>query len=232
MENIQGEYKLQICTEKSRMPRALIVDDNHLIRARFAQTLEEEGFETATVATGLEALNQFSSFLPDLVLLDLIMPGLDGFDVCREIRALPQGRHTPVLIVTGSDSIEFIHQAFEAGATDFTPKTIPPELLVYRVRCLLRNARLLHDLQLSEDRLVRAQQLARLGHWEWDPEAGMFHQSSEVSRILGLTVDAQTSFERLLSAISPAERDLMREKLTFSAPISSAALCDPMGASA
>jgi diguanylate cyclase (GGDEF)-like protein/PAS domain S-box-containing protein len=213
MNTIEGH--MYSCHGTESRPRVLIVDDNDVIRITLADTLEEGGFQTATAADGKDALVQFASFLPDLVLLDLIMPGLDGFDVCREIRALPQGKHTPVLMVTGSDKTELIHRAFEAGATDFTPKTTPPELLVYRARCLLRNARLLHDLQLSEDRLVRAQQLARLGHWEWYPEAGVFRQSSEVSGILGLPDDTPASFEGLLAAVSPAERDMVRENLTF-----------------
>jgi diguanylate cyclase (GGDEF)-like protein/PAS domain S-box-containing protein len=215
MNILEQRYVFQPSAEKPRKPRALIVDDSNFVRTRFAQTLEEEGIETTTVANGLEALDLFSTFLPDIVLLDLIMPGLDGFDVCREIRSLSQGKHTPVLIITGSDNIEFIHLAFEAGATDFAPKTIPLELLVYRVRCLLRNAQLLHRLQLSEERLVRAQSLASLGHWEWYPESGAFHQSSEVSRILGMPENISASFESLLTAISPAERDMVRETLTF-----------------
>ncbi|HJV66664.1 MAG TPA: EAL domain-containing protein [Geomonas sp.] len=211
----EHRYLFQPSTDEPQKPRALIVDDTHAVRTRFAQTLENEGIETATVANGLEALDQFSTFLPDIVLLDLLMPGLDGFDVCREIRALSQGKHTPVLIITGSDNIEFIHRAFEAGATDFAPKTIPLELLVYRVRCLLRNAQLLHRLQLSEERLLHAQRLASLGHWEWYPGTGAFHHSSEVSRILGMPEHAFASFETLLNAISPADRDMVRETLTF-----------------
>lgn len=150
MENPPGIMRFPADSESK--PRVLVVDDHRFIRIRLVRALEEAGFETATAANGQEALDQFQVFRPDMILLDLIMPGLDGFDVCRTIRALPQGGHTPVLVITGSNSIDFIHRAFEAGATDFTLKTIPDELLVHRARCLLRNTRLFHDLQLSEDR--------------------------------------------------------------------------------
>jgi diguanylate cyclase (GGDEF)-like protein/PAS domain S-box-containing protein len=133
-------------------PIILIVDDDEFMRQLFRETLEKGGFLTDTACDGVEALAKFIKLRPDLVLLDLIMPMRDGFETCQEIRSLPEGMHTPVLMVTGVDNNEMIHRAFESGATDFMAKTTNPELLVYRVRCMLRNGVVLKKLQQSEDR--------------------------------------------------------------------------------
>ena len=196
-------------------PLVLIVDDDQFVRVVFSDALGKGGFRTATACDGVEALARFRELAPDLVLLDLLMPKRDGFETCRDIRALPQGRHTPVLMVTGLDGGEPIHRAFDAGVTDFVAKSINPELLVYRARCLLRNGRLLKNLQQSEDRLARAQQIARLGDWEWHPISGSFWQSQEMSRILGTPPDAAASWDGLFQAVTPEERDLVRERLTW-----------------
>ncbi|GFO55732.1 hypothetical protein GMSM_27390 [Geomonas sp. Red276] len=204
--------------------RVLIVDDDSLMRARFSDTLREAGMETATAACAAEALTTFTQWQPDLVLLDLIMPGPDGFETCREIRALSRARHIPVLMVTGNNDSALISRAFEAGATDFVSKSIAPELLVYRVLCLLRGSRLLQKLQESEDRLARTQQIAHLGDWEWLPETGEFWQSPEMSRILGLAPEFPASFETLLQAVAPGERETVRENLQFA--LTSTSGCD------
>jgi diguanylate cyclase (GGDEF)-like protein/PAS domain S-box-containing protein len=203
----------------------LIVDDDPFMRAVFRDTLEMGGFRTATAADGNEALVKFGQLRPDLVLLDLIMPGRNGFETCQAIRGLEQGMHTPVLVVTGLDEGELIHRAFEAGATDFVAKSSNPELLVYRVRCMLRNDRLLQKLQQSENRLARAEQIARLGDWEWHPESGVFRQSQEMSRILGAPQGGEAGcIDDLFGAISPGDREMARERL--SAALSASAGCD------
>jgi PleD family two-component response regulator len=171
----------------------LIVDDDRFMQAKFRDILEKGGFRTALASDGDEALARFGELQPDLVLLDLMMPVRDGFETCREIRSLPQGKHTPVLMVTGLDNDDLIQRAFQSGATDFIAKSSNPELLVHRMRCLLRIGRLMKNLQQSEDRLFRVQQIARLGDWEWSPESGSFWQSPELSRILGLPGGAAAS---------------------------------------
>jgi diguanylate cyclase (GGDEF)-like protein/PAS domain S-box-containing protein len=208
----------------SMKPLVLIVDDDRFMRVKFVEALETAEILTATAADGLDALTKFTELQPDLVLLDLNMPRCDGFDACRAIRTLPEGRHTPVLVVTGQVGDGLVHRAFEAGATDFVSKSIEPELLLYRVRCLLRNNRLLKKLQESEDRLERTQQIARLGDWEWRPEDESFWQSPEMSRILGMPLHASTSFEGLLGAVSPADREMVRENLVWAQGSSSG--CD------
>ncbi|MCM2357037.1 MAG: EAL domain-containing protein [Geobacteraceae bacterium] len=134
-------------------PMILIVDDDRFMREAFQEVLREAGFITAMAADGASAVSSFTALQPDLVLLDLNLPVMDGFEACRQIRATVAGKYTPVLMVTGMDETDLIHRAFDAGATDFIAKPVNPELLVYRVRHLLRAGRNMKDLAESEDRL-------------------------------------------------------------------------------
>ncbi len=137
----------------ARKPVILVVDDDQLMRIMFRDTLTSAGFEVATAADGAAALHHFTSDRPDLVLLDLIMPERDGCETCQDIRTLPGGEYIPVLMMTGLDNADSIHRAFEAGATDFIAKPPNPELLVHRMRYMLRASRDVNRLAESQARL-------------------------------------------------------------------------------
>lgn len=137
----------------NRDPVILVVDDDQLMRVMLRDALTAAGFEVTLAADGDSALHHFTAVQHDLVLLDLIMPGKDGFDTCRDIRALPRGQYTPVLMMTGLDNPDSIHCAFEAGATDFIAKPLNAELLVHRVRYMLRSSQNVNRLAESQARL-------------------------------------------------------------------------------
>lgn len=120
--------------------RLLVVDDDDAVRHIAAQTLRQSGFEVVEAVTGDQALALFAAQHFDLVLLDVQMPGRDGFETCRQLRRLPGGDTVPVLILTGLNDRESIDRAFEAGATDFFTKHMPWALLGHRVRVGLRIA--------------------------------------------------------------------------------------------
>ena len=138
-----------IGSEKNKL--ILIVDDEHFMQTIFQDALEKAGFRTSLAGDGSSAINSFLHLQPDMILLDLIMPGKDGFETCQEIRNLQHGKYTPVLMVTALGDTGSIHRAFEAGATDFITKPINPDLLVYRVRYLLRA---ITEMKQAEERLV------------------------------------------------------------------------------
>ena len=161
----------------------LVVDDDRSLRLLACATLAQAGYRTIEAADGNEALAQFERHQPDLVLLDVVMPGLDGFDTCVQIRARRDGDRTPILMMTGRDDVAAIHRAFEAGATDFINKPIPWAMLAYRIRYMLRAARAMRALSRSEAQLSTAQRVARLGHWEWDLEGNQM-VLSDMSRSL------------------------------------------------
>jgi diguanylate cyclase (GGDEF)-like protein/PAS domain S-box-containing protein len=136
-----------------RKPLILVVDDDQLMLAILRDALTSAGFEVTHAADGVSALHFFTSAQPDLVLLDLVMPVKDGCETCREIRTLPRGQYIPILMMTGLDNADSIHRAFEAGATDFIPKPLNAELLVHRVRYMLRANQNMNRLAESKARL-------------------------------------------------------------------------------
>jgi len=136
-----------------KKPLILVVDDDQLMRVMIRDALTAAGFEVTLAADGVSARLNFDSEQPELVLLDLLMPGKDGCETCRDIRTLPGGRYIPVLMMTGLDSVDSIHRAFEAGATDFVAKPLNPELLVHRVRYMLRASQNVKTLAESQARL-------------------------------------------------------------------------------
>src|SRR5437660_9382973 len=105
-------------------PVVLLVDDDEMERFLHREDLEPAGFEIVEAEDGAAALEAFAIATPDIVLLDVMMPDMDGFSVCQAIRAMPAGRNTPILMVTGLDDIASIEKAYRVGATDFIAKPI------------------------------------------------------------------------------------------------------------
>ena len=131
-------------------PLILVIDDDAVIRQMVWKALCQSGFLAVVAADGTEGLALFEETNPDLVMLDVMMPGIDGFSVCRSIRALPDGDSVPVLIMTGLNDTPSINQAFEIGATDFITKPINVKTLPHHLRHLLRASETLRQLQTSE----------------------------------------------------------------------------------
>lgn len=130
--------------------RILIVDDELAARTALATLLRREGFEVSEVGEGAAALAQCASFLPDLILLDIVMPGMTGFDVCRRIKATPETRLTPVVLITGLSATEDRIQGINAGADDFLSKPIDFSELLARARSLLRLKEFTDELEHAE----------------------------------------------------------------------------------
>jgi len=166
--------------------RALIVDDEPFMRAILREMLEESGYGVLEAASGPEALQRVRQAAPDVVLLDIVMPGMDGFATCAELRRLPEGKHLPVLMVTGLEDAATINRAYAVGATDYLPKPVNGSLLRHHLRYVLRATRLFDELRRKEEGLAAAQRIARLGNWEWDPRARVLQSSPEALRVLGL----------------------------------------------
>jgi two-component system response regulator MprA len=117
------------------MATVLIADDDRKIIDMLRRTLAYEGYHVVTAADGLEALAQAQAQRPDVVILDWLMPGLDGIEVARRIR---QADPTPILMLTARDTIEDLVQGLDNGADDYLVKPFAPAELLARVRALLR----------------------------------------------------------------------------------------------
>ena len=196
-------------TNLNSNPRILIVDDESFMRVLFTNTLQQAGLSTTVAHDGMSAIACITESHYDLILLDLIMPDIDGFETCKLIRALPPYKHTPILMVTGLDDSGSIIRAFDAGASDFVTKPIIPELLIHRVQYLLRSHRNVRELAESESRLTNAQRTARIGNWEWFTASGMFWGSPETFRILDLERHQYITLRRFLTMIHPQDRNLV-----------------------
>lgn len=136
-------------------PVILVVDDSATMRMITCNALIKEGFNVLQAENGESALSLLKTTKPDAILLDVEMPGLNGFEVCQKIRKSTEWRYLPIMMVTGLEDYESINQAFEAGATDFTSKPINPTLLGYRVRYMVRTSSYFQELQIAEQK-VRA----------------------------------------------------------------------------
>ncbi len=192
-------------------PVVLVVDDDTVGRALVQEALTIEGFSVIEADDGEKAVSLFETHRPDVVLMDGLMPRMDGFQACRALRELPGGLDVPVLMLTGIEDVEAIARAFEAGATDFATKPIPWQVLAHRARYMLRAKRAIEALRRSEARLASAQLIARLGHWEHDRGTGEFHWSEQLSGIFGLPPGVVVAdLDAALGYVHSGDRELVR----------------------
>jgi diguanylate cyclase (GGDEF)-like protein len=127
----------------------LVVDDDPMIRVLVSESLRQLGMFVEEAEHGEMAVETIRHSQPDVILLDVLMPGMDGFDTCAAIRASEHGRHIPIMMMTGLEDIESIDHAFEVGATDFITKPLNFAILGHRVRYLLRTMRAFESVRQS-----------------------------------------------------------------------------------
>lgn len=132
-------YRYQAVDDKSVI---LIADDDMSMRKLFANALRSDGFRILEASNGQSVLALCERSMPDIILLDAIMPELDGFEACKKIRQLHDGSHVPVLMVTSLDDEQSIAQAFSVGATDYITKPVNFSVLRQRVNRLLQTSRI------------------------------------------------------------------------------------------
>ena len=203
-------------TEDEKMSAlVLVVDDEELIRIFVRATLEQAGFEVCEASNGAQAVEQFASQRPNLIVMDVMMPVLDGLTTCRKLRESVEGSRVPILIMTGLDDADSIARAYEYGATDFIAKPMNAAILEHRVRYMLRGSVTLNALLRSEARLGLAQRIAKIGNWEWHPSTGHFTASSELCRLMGIPQqDFGGTKEAFLQIVHEEDRDRVSQVLS------------------
>jgi diguanylate cyclase (GGDEF)-like protein len=194
------------CGETLECCSVLVIDDDPTIRLLTRTILEESGYTIHECQDGIAVLESFLLVRPDVILLDVLLPGKDGFAVCQEIRSLPQGQSVPIVMMTGLDDIDSINKAYRVGATDFITKPINWQILAYRVQYVFRSSKAFKDLRTSEARLNQAQQLARMGSWEWNPILDHVQLSESCKRVLGLSINSDVrDIASLTASVHPGD---------------------------
>jgi diguanylate cyclase (GGDEF)-like protein len=146
---MESELSMDI-TPVSNKDLVLIVDDDPTLRMIARATLEKAGFRVEEAEDGEQALKKFIQHHPAVIMMDVEMPKLNGFEACKRIREDAVGAHIPILITTGLEDFDSINRAYSAGATDFLAKPINWQLIPHRIRYVLRASRTYQELRTTE----------------------------------------------------------------------------------
>ena len=169
------------------MKTILVIDDDEMTRLLISQVLSSDNYHVIEASDGAEGVSLFNRVTPDLILLDVELPKLNGFEVCQIIRASEKSERVPIIMITGMDDTKSIESAYRLGATDFMIKPINWSLFSHNLRYILRNSHYYKSLKKSESRLEHAQKIARLGYWELEEGLGNLLLSKQLSVMLGLS---------------------------------------------
>lgn len=183
------------------MPLILVVDDTPQNLDLLTRRLRSQGYEVATAADGVEALARVAELAPDLVLLDIMMPRLDGIETVRRLKADPAHRHIPVILVTAKSDPRDVIAGLDAGGDDYLTKPIDHAALLARVRSMLR-IKTLHDTVQDQAR--------ELADWNRLLERRVADQVEQIGRM-----------DRLRRFLPPQVADLVIAERNGSDPLAS-----------
>lgn len=161
----------------------MIVDDDPNFCLITGAKLRAAGFNIYEAQSGETALERIRVERPDLIILDAMMGGMDGFETCRQFRLNASLEDVPIIMSTGLDDIESINRSFEVGASDFIIKPLNYAVLIHHIKFLLRASQDTADLRNSKMQLSAAQRIARLGYWTWNVEDSQFVMSSYLKEL-------------------------------------------------
>lgn len=205
-----------------RPDKIMIVDDNTDNLVYLQKLLLENGYETFPANSGELALASIEQVQPDLFLLDIKMPGMDGFEVCKNIKETEIAVDVPVIFLSVADDIEAKLKGFRLGAVDYITKPFQKEELLARIKThlsLFRYNRLFREqtaekLIESEQQLKEGERLAHIGSWKMDIGSGKSVWSDEFFRICGYEPGAfEPTMEKGLEIIHPADREMASQKI-------------------
>lgn len=199
----------------------LIVDDDRFMRLQLRKAMEQGGYIVSEAENGEQALALYTKIKPDVVLLDALMPVMNGFNCCKQLRCLPNSSRTPILMITALEDRESVDLAFEVGATDYVTKPIHWAVLRQRVRHLLQASRSMVQLQIQKEQShLKAEQLrlaldsARMGTWEWNLLTNEVIYSEQLKSIFGLTSSLNyRTYQTLLNCVHCEDRNAVAELL-------------------
>ncbi|WP_456380676.1 EAL domain-containing protein [Thiolapillus sp.] len=204
-------------TAQSTTELILLVDDDPGFRLATREALASAGYQVIEADNGADALTLVTTQKPDLLLLDAMMDGMDGFEVCQRLLRLPGLQDTPILMVTGLEDSDSVDRAFESGASGFVLKPLNYPILLQRIRFQLRASRNAKTLQENQERLISAQRIAGLGYWRWDSRKDQLILSENLAAMLGADPDNHLSLDDYLNWAHPKDREYLRNTITSTA---------------
>ncbi|TNF36258.1 MAG: diguanylate cyclase, partial [Gammaproteobacteria bacterium] len=199
--------QLELAIAERETPLLLVVDDDIVIRGMLKKALQRQQYDVVEAPNGSEAIEIFRHSRPDLVLLDVLMPVMNGYDACEAMRKLDPERTVPILMLTGLDDVSSVDRAFDAGATDFITKPINWSLFAQRVRYALQARNMDFALRKSQHRIRYALQVAKLGYWDWDLVSNRFDIPTSVLHMLGIENGEELELSDLLTFVPAEDRD-------------------------
>lgn len=183
----------------------LLVDDAAEIRLLLTGGLVKAGYKVIQAVNGKQGVEYWQEHQPDLVLMDVSMPVMDGFEACRLIREQEKNLSTPILMLTGSNDLISINRAFDVGASDFMSKPINLPLLLQRIRYGLRDAQREKELHHARNLQDSARSLAGLAFWEYDPISDHLLWLDDASSLLHWMASLPVSLPQVLQFIHPED---------------------------
>jgi len=227
----------QILIHKNNISKEtiLIVDDSPDSLSVLRKLLIEQGYTVRVSLNGRQALQSVDLMPPDLILLDILMPDMDGYQVCQQLKANPETQAIPIIFISALKETLDKVKAFETGAADYISKPIEIQEVLARIEHQLHilrlqrqlkqeNARLTEEIQdrqnteaklcKSEASLLQAQRIAQIGNWEFDVRTRRITWSREQDRIFGLDPNqSEITYEDVVQRIHPDDQPLFEDSV-------------------
>lgn len=194
--------------------KILVIDDDKVTRLTLTKILQKSGYDVIQAENGQQGFSRFCEEKPALILMDVMMPIMDGYAATQAIRSYESGQATPIIILTALEDMESIEHAFNAGATDFITKPINWTLLGQRLKYALKAAKTEEELRASQVHLNYALRLAKLGYWEWDVTKDHINGSASAFELMGVPSQPDMPIETFISMVAPKDMPLLQQAIS------------------
>ncbi|MCK5829907.1 MAG: EAL domain-containing protein [Methylococcales bacterium] len=202
-----------------QLNRILLIDNDTSFRTTITATLAASSFIVDEAMNGLQALGKIKQLKPDLIILDSKLDKLDGFETCRLLRKNPIMTGVPIIMITELGDTDAIHRSFESGATDFIIKPFSYDIIIHRLRFILKASQDSSEIKNSNLKLTTVQRMARLGYWTWDVKHNHFEISDQLAGLCNINLHTfDKTLEGFLCLIDQNDLKMVTEKL-LEAPI-------------
>ncbi len=212
-----------------------IIDDDAGTLKLLGDILKNEGFRVRQFNNGAFALRSIEADLPEIILLDMCMPIMNGIEICKELKQNPKIRHVPVIFITGLHEMEYKIKGFQVGGADYITKPFQKQEVIARVKVHIalhcsfeKIKRISEELEKNKKKLEIAQKIAQLGHWEWNTKTDEIELSDGINHILGLNNNLKKiTLEQFIQFIHTDDKIRVLENMRKVVPVDECdSICD------